>query len=757
MIKAAHLKKLGREITLPNKERRRAKIANYAAAMRAKTEQKVPLMQAAREKYRARLESGRQALQGIDSNGRPRFVEFYDVAAADGIKASPLWTDQTFIAEGVTGKNVPTVGLWDQGGVYKTHVEFEEERENPGDPITSRVSVLEDAVQLLLDEQLPISDHATRVAGALIANGDRADVRGVAFQAELKSFGSVNDFSEMLDELDEVDLKKRMTFSNHSYGEEAGWSSRTTEVNYVDNNGDEVIGDLHEWLGPVGITGEDPEFGAYTDSSQTLDSIVYHGATYLPVMAAGNNADLVGPYDTNVPQPEGRYVIEGDSGIAGVTLTSTVTRPTDAGPLMVGAENYPSEQNSSLVGAGLDTIASLGSSKNNLTVGAMEQNSLGVIYHSTFSSRGPTDDGRIKPDLMAIGTAFEAPNYDDDDADPNPYFTGSGTSYAAPCITGALALLQQLRSNFRSTPYLASTWKALLLNTATDITEAPSWIGDDAAAANLIGPDYFSGWGVANIEAAADLLVANELSGNRSTHLCEHVLYDQREIQIPIKVDDLTTELRAMICWNDPAYENETTDSSKDLIDPEIGPADNDTPRLVNDLDLRLIGPDGTEYFPWVPNPAEPFLAAGTGDNTRDNVEQIVLTLPAPGEYLLCIDHKGSLKASVEAAGGGFELQSGKDQAVSIVVSGNVDLDPALPRITSLAPNSSGTRMSLEVEGFIGVFYQVQESSDMITWTSISNTFSPLEIVTNPTTFLSSPIGNDAKRYFRMIPVNPHD
>ncbi|MCB0676420.1 MAG: T9SS type A sorting domain-containing protein, partial [Saprospiraceae bacterium] len=54
---------------------------------------------------------------------------------------------------------------------------------------------------------------------------------------------------------------------------------------------------------------------------------------------------------------------------------------------------------------------------------------------------------------------------------------------------------------------------------------------------------------------------------------------------------------------------------------------------LVNDLDLRIEFEDGTVFFPWILDPANPANAATTGDNTRDNVEQILISAPDSGLY----------------------------------------------------------------------------------------------------------------------------
>ncbi len=64
---------------------------------------------------------------------------------------------------------------------------------------------------------------------------------------------------------------------------------------------------------------------------------------------------------------------------------------------------------------------------------------------------------------------------------------------------------------------------------------------------------------------------------------------------------------------------------------------------LVNDVDLRIIGPDATVYYPFVLDPNDPGATATTDDNFRDNVEQVVVTNTIAGFYTVVIDHKDTL------------------------------------------------------------------------------------------------------------------
>jgi subtilisin family serine protease len=82
---------------------------------------------------------------------------------------------------------------------------------------------------------------------------------------------------------------------------------------------------------------------------------------------------------------------------------------------------------------------------------------------SSFSSRGPTADGRPKPDVVAPGERIRSANARF--ADGEPYFDESGTSMAAPHVSGLLAAFLSVRREFRGRP---DEVKALLLKTCND-------------------------------------------------------------------------------------------------------------------------------------------------------------------------------------------------------------------------------------------------------------------------------------------------
>lgn len=208
------------------------------------------------------------------------------------------------------------------------------------------------------------------------------------------------------------------------------------------------------------------------------------------------------------------------------------------------------------------------------------------------SSRGPTKDGRIKPDLSALGTGLfsTAPN--------NEYVNASGTSVAAPNVAGIMAQLYQAYRDLNEglNPESALI-KAAILNTCRDL--GPK------------GPDFSYGWGAINALRAFDLIKKE----NYQKGTLDHGQQNKHTIVLPNEV----RELRIMLYWTD--HEG-TPFSSK---------------ALVNDLELRFSGMAGRMNKPWVPNhyPHRDSLSkpAQPGEDHLNNVEQIVLKDVAVGIY----------------------------------------------------------------------------------------------------------------------------
>lgn len=404
-----------------------------------------------------------------------------------------------------------------------------------------------------------ISNHATHVSGTVLAAGINAAARGMAYEATGWSFNWDSDLSKMFANSYEPTSKPNgHLVSNHSYGFLTGWFRNSTGA--------------WQWAGNNSVDpNEDYRFGYYSSKSQGLDDLVFIRPYYTIVWAAGNDRTDVG----------------------------NGTKPSD-GPD--------------------DTIGSEGVAKNIITVGAVSVPSAYTgptsVAMSSFSSWGPTDDGRIKPDLVAVGVnVFSSTVANGGTTDS--YGSLSGTSMASPNVTGSLLLLQQLYSQRNNGRFMwASTVKSLVLNTTKE------------AGLNL-GPDYVYGWGLLDVEAAGRII----LNDNGTSDVIREVAISNGGNFEFDFVSDGVSPIRVTIAWTDPAGSPPPIS-----VDPQ-------NLMLVNDLDLRVIDEAGVTYFPWSLNPAAGSSAQAVRDrdNFRDNVEQILIESPKAQKYTVKISHKGNL------------------------------------------------------------------------------------------------------------------
>ncbi len=235
---------------------------------------------------------------------------------------------------------------------------------------------------------------------------------------------------------------------------------------------------------------------------------------------------------------------------------------------------------------GSKTITLHGNSKNIITVGSAHDLPGGWsspnITISDFSSRGPTPDFRIKPDILANGQDV----YSCSDKGNSQYTTMSGTSMSGPAHAGTVALLHEHYYMTHGNTFLRSaSMRGLVIHTANEI-------GED-------GPDYNSGWGYLNAPEVIDVITANE--GGNAGRIQELSLKNGETFSTP--VDAVGGDITVTICWNDPV--------------PSASQSQGSTRKLVNDLDLRIVV-DGVEYEPWIMDTQN--YTALKGDNDRDNV-----------------------------------------------------------------------------------------------------------------------------------------
>ncbi len=308
---------------------------------------------------------------------------------------------------------------------------------------------------------------------------------------------------------------------------------------------------------------------------------------------------------------------------------------------------------------GYQSITYNGLSKNVLTVGAVNDavssgtRSLSAATMSTFSSWGPCDDGRIKPDVVANGVSVNSPI----DTSDTSYASYSGTSMATPSAAGSAALLAQLYAReFSGQRMRSSMLKGLLIHTADDLGNA--------------GPDYKFGWGLINVKAAADVILAHKAS-LAAPKMIEGSVTTSVSSRTHTFQWDGVSPIRATLCWTDPAGTAQADNSR--------------TPNLRHNLDLTITSPNGTVLRPFV----MPFVgnwsdaamnsAATTGKNNVDNVEQVYVAAPSqPGTYTVTVSRDGALATA--------------SQVYSLIITGGakVETNPP-PAVTMTAPTDGQT------------------------------------------------------------------
>ena len=322
-----------------------------------------------------------------------------------------------------------------------------------------------------------------------------------------------------------------------------------------------------------------------------------------------------------------------------------------------------------IAGAGLDswdgyhTVRPYATTKNVITVGAVND-ATGVM--AAFSNWGPTDDGRIKPDIVAPGVNIWSCYSEDNDLDGtfDDYVGANGTSASAPAVTGIAALLiQSYREDCLDEPNITetlypSTIKAILCQTAQDM-------GDP-------GPDYQFGYGGVRADEARQLIVDRRFREGVIASMDDQDIYE-------FVVGAGDPEIRITMAWDDH----------------EAG-AGNPNPTIINDLDLVVEDPAGNYYTPWhlhitahnqAVNPAthNSHAVASTdlipeADRDRwNNVEQVLIDPALTGAPLV----GGTWRVIVEPHALP-EAPQRYSLAANYVLQGNVEIVQVLDRSGSM-------------------------------------------------------------------------
>lgn len=556
---------------------------------------------------------GAMEFEGFDNNGQMLFMKTYNIGAARTTSTNRVWPGGTsgtsLTGGGVSGNRL---GMWDGGATRISHREF-----------SGRATQVDGATSL--------SAHATHVAGTMVAEGISTNARGMSYQANIRVYDWNSDNSEMASA-----GTGGMLISNHSYGTIAGWYDDGGTTYWY---GDESINDTVDW-----------KYGFYDSKAQQWDQIAFNNPFYLIVKAAGNDR---GSSHTGSHQVRNAF---------GQWVTSTKTRST-VGPY--------------------DCISTYGNAKNILTVGAVRKinnsntnngwTQVSDVVMTTFSGWGPTDDGRIKPDVVGCGQGVNSLNSTHDSS----YTSMSGTSMASPNVSGSLFLVQQHYNNLRGVFMRAATLKGLAIHTADE--------------AGNPGPDYSFGWGLINTAKAVALIsdsltnIVQERTLSNGTTFTQNIMASGNQ---PVRIT---------ISW---------TDRAATPVPDSYNPT---TRMLINDLDIRLRRvSDNAMFMPYILDPANPSQNATTGDNIRDNVEQIFIQAPEPGLYVLTVSHKGTLAQN-------------QAQAYSLIISGIANMPkadftvsnrfPCTGQTITFTDQSSGAGITSRVWYFIAPNGQVTTST----------------------------------------------
>jgi len=339
---------------------------------------------------RARVDGAQGALNrdpgveliGIDAAGRPWFAGTTNLIAAQTVSLDHVWPGGSSGFDQDGANTAGELAMWDAGAIMTSHQEF-----------GGRVTVA--------DASPDVHYHAHHVAGILVAAGVDPNAKGMSFAAYLHGYDWTDDELEMA-----AAGASGLLVSNHSYGWVTGWQwSPSSEAWY--------------WYGDVEVsTVEDPGFGFYAGGTEWWDEIAHDAPYYLIVKSAGNDRNDYGPEASDPGHWYWNADIEDWDW-------STDLREFDGQAT-----------------SGFDTLPYRGNAKNVLTVGAVHDIPGGYtqpsdVAMSTFSSYGPTDDGRIKPDIVANGIELYSTYVESDTS----YASFSGTSMSGPNAAGAIHVL----------------------------------------------------------------------------------------------------------------------------------------------------------------------------------------------------------------------------------------------------------------------------------------------------------------------------
>lgn len=516
---------------------------------------------------------------------------------------------------GLTGEGV-TLSFFEFAPADATHVEF-------GGRLTTHLTGAETGDV----------EHATHVAGTMIASGTNAAAKGMAPASTLHEFSARGD--SMFNRKEALPSFGSVA-DNNSWGYVLGWCTAPSCEGWVWD-------DTEEYYGAYDVT-----YTAPIDRISRSTKVLF-------VHSAGNDAEKRGPL---VAPNAHRHTDDAGDLITGTFCYSQNGSGTDcpaptctAGVAPGGFAYCEITRHPEIISelpAPYGSVGLTASAKNIIAVGAVDTG--GNI--AGFSSRGPARDGRVKPDLVARGVSVFSTR-------PNGiYGNKNGTSMASPAVTGMAALLtQQWRRTFAGANPTPEVLKTLFIAGAQDLGRP--------------GPDYVYGFGLANAKNSVDLLIADGGVGRR---VKRGALATGASFETRLTVGAIQN-LRVVLGWSDPEV----------IIFPQDGLA---AATLVNDLDVKIVTPGGETILPYILDRTQPTQDATRGVNTVDNTEVIEIANAASGTYRVIVAGTRITAQSPQAfvVVANAELEAGALPCTDIgEPNGNEATAMSLPRATPVA------------------------------------------------------------------------
>jgi serine protease AprX len=402
-------------------------------------------------------------------------------------------------------------------------------------------------------------NHGTHVAGSIAGNGANSNgvIRGSGFGAKLVAQGMWSDI-----------------FNNIvPPGVDRLFAQASAEGARIHSN---------SWGAPNSN-------GRYDSNSVAVDRYAFDNPDFLPVFAAGNDGT-----DGN----KDGVIDEGSVSSPGTAKNALTVGASKNLLLQGGIQRKLKELRVGQEKWGTEPLAS----------SMLSEDARGM---AAFSSRGPTADGRIKPEIVAPGTNIVSvrsrhPKAKPEDSwgqyDENYLFMG-GTSMATPLTSGAMALIRQgLIQRMGVTSVSAALMKATVANTAEDLF--PGQFGERAQGQEqpTRRPNNHEGWGRVNLDSFANDSGLQFVDSREGLATNESASFD-------VVVRDAQRPLKVTLAYTDAPGSASAAKA------------------LVNDLDLEVTSPSGQRSFP-------------NGRNSRDdrnNMESVDVLAPVAGTYRIVV------------------------------------------------------------------------------------------------------------------------